>query len=187
MSSKRHSGAMGQVRDDVKPAGASRAPLSVVLDDRAHLAQDSGIGASSKLGMVYLLARIFYEVRDRTEEALEPFSLTPMQFTILSSLSRWKGMCSAELSRRFKVTPQTMGEMIGNLERRGLVVRQEDPANRRTLKLALSEEGAQLIDACNAQMRKMELDMFSALSPVELHGLRTRLIALHQHLGLESQ
>ena len=183
MSSKRYAGAVRQARDDIKPLGAAGAPLSAFQDHSGR----QGLEAPFKFGMVYLLASIFYEVKDRTEEALEPLNLTPMQFTILSSLSRWKGMCSAELSRRFKVTPQTMGEMIGNLERRGLVVRKEDPANRRTLKLALSQEGAQLIDACNAQMRKMELEMFSSLSPAELHGLRTRLIALHDQLGLAAQ
>jgi DNA-binding MarR family transcriptional regulator len=136
--------------------------------------------------MVYLLARLFYAVRDRTEATLKPHNLTPMQFTILASVGRWQDMSSAELSRRFNVTPQTMGEMITNLERRGLLVRREDPRNRRTLRLALTGPGEQLVETCNAQVRQMELDMFSAFSPAELQELRERLILLHEHFGLQA-
>jgi DNA-binding MarR family transcriptional regulator len=137
--------------------------------------------------MVYLLARVFYAVHDRTEQTLKPDGLTPMQFTILASVGRWKGLSSAELSRRFKVTPQTMGEMIANLERRGLVARLADPDNRRTLKLELTADGEQLVETCTGRMRQMELELFSAFSPQELHELRERLVALHQHLGLTPQ
>ena len=166
------------------PAGARLTEVPAAPNDRLG---DSAFEAPFKWNMVYLLARVFYEVKDRTEVALEPHHLTPMQFTILASLGRWQGLSSAELSRRFKVTPQTMGETIGNLERRGLIVREENPANRRALKLMLSEAGAQLVETCTAQMRRMELEMFSAFSPSELHELRARLISLHEHFGLTGQ
>jgi len=175
------------------PPGASAPPrLGATRRTAARPSQNERLGEGAfeephKWNMTYLLARIFYEVKDRTEGALEPHNLTPMQFTILASLSRWKGMCSAELSRRFKVTPQSMGEMIGNLERRGLIVREESPVNRRALKLALSDEGSRVIDSCTAQMRKMEAEMFSAFSPSELHDLRERLISLHEHFGLAAR
>jgi DNA-binding MarR family transcriptional regulator len=142
--------------------------------------------APFKWDMVYLLARTFYEVRDRTDATLKPFNLTPMQFTILASLGRWEGLNSAELSRRFNVTPQSMGEMVGNLERRGLVVRRSDPDNRRALKLELTNKGRGLVETCTAGMRKLEMELFSAFSPDELHDLRERLITLHEHLGLKA-
>lgn len=135
-------------------------------------------------GMVYLLARAFYALRERTEQALKPHNLTPMQFTILASLERWKGLNSAELSRRFKVTPQTMGEMIANLERRGLLVRLADPGNRRALKLELTADGVGLVDACTARVRQMELELFSTFSPEQVRELRTSLSALHLQLGI---
>ena len=136
--------------DSVTPAGARSRPPA-----------DAGPSAEatappSKWGMIYLLARIFYAMRQRTEDALKPFNLTPMQFTILSTMYRWQGLSSAELSRRFNVTPQTMGEMIGNLERRGLVERAQDPANRRALRLNLTEEGARLFRICEAAMHEVE-------------------------------
>lgn len=133
-------------------------------------------------GMIYLLARIFYAMRQRTEDALKPHNLTPMQFTIMSTLGRLQGLSSAELSRRFSVTPQTMGEMIGNLERRSLVARAQDPANRRALKLNLTQEGERLLRACETAMHEVEAAMFEDMSPREVEALRTRMISLHGRL-----
>lgn len=133
-------------------------------------------------GTVFLLARIFYAMRARTEDALKPHGLTPMQFTIMDCLERWKGLSSAELSRRFNVTPQTMGEMIANLERRGLVARKQNPRNRRALKLDLTAEGRKLLRQSASQVGKVEQAMFSGLSPAQTDQLRESLVALHSEL-----
>jgi DNA-binding MarR family transcriptional regulator len=134
--------------------------------------------------MIYLFARIFYAVRARSEDALKPYALTPMQFTILGTLGSWKGLSSADLSRRFHVTPQTMGEMIANLERRSLILRSPDPANRRALRLTLTQDGRRMVEQCNAAMAKLEAELLSDLSPEEVAGLQSRLRRLHEHLGL---
>ena len=141
-------------------------------------------GPPEKWGLVYLLARIFYAMRQRSEDALKPHNLTPMQFTILSSLKRWDGLSSAELSRRFGVTPQTMGEMIGNLERRALIARVQDPSNRRALRLSLTEAGDRLFATCEAAMQAVEAGMFEDMSARDLDALRARLNGLHDGLGL---
>ncbi len=135
-------------------------------------------------GVIYLFARIFYGMRSRCEEALRPYGLTPMQFTILATLGRWPELSSAELSRRFNVTPQTMGEMIGNLERRSLLTRSQDPNNRRALLLSLTEEGRLLVKECNLTMGRVEAEMVAGLSQREQKDLRARLATLHDHLGL---
>ncbi len=142
------------------------------------------LGPPDKWGMIYLLARIFYAMRQRSEDALGPNNLTPMQFTILASLKQWRGLSSAELSRRFGVTPQTMGEMIGNLERRALIVRVQDPSNRRALRLSLTPPGERMLEVCEAAMQTVEAQMFEHMSGRDLEALRQRLIGLHDHLGL---
>ena len=142
------------------------------------------VGPPEKWPMVYLLARIFYAMRQRSEDALKPHNLTPMQFTILSSLKQWQGLSSAELSRRFGVTPQTMGEMVGNLERRALIARVQDPANRRALRLSLTASGEQQLRVCEAAMQALEGQMFEEMSSRDFEALRGRMIGLHNRLGL---
>jgi DNA-binding MarR family transcriptional regulator len=141
-------------------------------------------GPPEKWAMVYLLARIFYAMRQKSEDALRPQNVTPMQFTILSALKRWDGMSSAELSRRFGVTPQTMGEMIGNLERRALIARVQDPSNRRALRLSLTPSGETLFGTCEAAMQAVEAEMFEQMSSRDLEALRGRMVSLYNHLGL---
>ena len=134
--------------------------------------------------LIYLFARIFYAVRLRSEDALKPYTLTPMQFTILATLGKWPGLSSADLSRRFNVTPQTMGEMVGNLERRALIARVQDPANRRALRLSLTASGEQQLEACDAAMQALEGQMFEEMSSRDFEALRGRMIGLHNRLGL---
>lgn len=171
---------MSEKKQAVTPArraGAESHPAAT--PSSAGLADDA---PPASWGMIFILARIFYAMRSRCEEALQPHGLTPMQFTIISTLNAFSGMSSAELSRRFNVTPQTMGEMIVNLERRALVERRQDPANRRALKLSLTDEGRGLLEAGDAVMNKVETEMFSSLPPAEREELRSRLRELHEQL-----
>ena len=146
---------------------------------------EESIGPPKDWGLIYLLARIFYAMRQKSEDALRPHNLTPMQFTILDSLNRWNGLSSAELSRRFRVTPQTMGEMIGNLERRALIARVQDPSNRRALRLSLTPAGENLLAACESEMQTIEAKMFEQMSNRDVEALRARLLTLHDGLGLK--
>ena len=167
---KREAAEVGGLESE-RPAGAD---ASILADPAVP---------PERWGMIYLLARIFYGMRQKSEDALRPHNLTPMQFTILDSLNRWNGLSSAELSRRFRVTPQTMGEMVGNLERRSLVARVQDPANRRALRLSLTEPGRELLDACEGEMQAIEAQMFEQMSPRDLESLRGRLAGLHERLA----
>ena len=171
-ANKRQSAELGVLEDAPVASGAAEAPPPLP------------VGPPEKWAMIYLLARIFYAMRQRSEDALKPHNLTPMQFTILSSLKQWHGLSSAELSRRFGVTPQTMGEMVGNLERRALIARVQDPANRRALRLSLTASGEQQLEACDAAMQALEGQMFEEMSSRDFEALRGRMIGLHNRLGL---
>ncbi len=137
-------------------------------------------------GMIFLFARIFYAVRMKSEEALKPHALTPMQFTILATLDRLSGLSSAALSRRFNVTPQTMGETVANLERRALLVRGQDASNRRALKLSLTEDGRRLVRLCDLEMESLEGRLMAGLTARQRDELKSTLTALHEQLGLQS-
>ena len=157
----------------------------VRMIERVGDGPDPELATSSPWSMIYVFARLFYAVRLRSEDALKPYNLTPMQFTILHTLSRLSGMSSAELSRRFNVTPQTMGEMVANLERRALLVRGQDENNRRALRLTLTEDGRRLVKQCDADMGQVEAGLLEGLTPRQREELRATLGALHDHMGLK--
>ena len=68
---------------------------------------------------LYLIKRAEIEATSRMAKALEQHGVTPIQFTVLYFVDNDKGdLSSAQLSRRFSMTPQSMNELMGVLERR---------------------------------------------------------------------
>ena len=123
-----------------------------------------------------------HAVRSRLEEALRHLEVTGIQYTVLSVIGAHEGLSSAELSRRFYVTPQTMNELINGLERRRLIARREDPANRRILKMRLTPLGRKLLAECDEVADRVEADVFSGLPPESYRELRTLVRTLARDL-----
>jgi len=96
---------------------------------------------------IRILASILARIAGRSIE--ERFSehnvdISGMQYGILRTLAH-QSFTLSELSRRFVVDPSTMVPIIDTLERKGLVTRGKDPADRRRIPLSLTESGTALI------------------------------------------
>ncbi|MEO8778655.1 MAG: MarR family transcriptional regulator [Rhodanobacter sp.] len=132
--------------------------------------------AGKRASTTYLVARIFHALRaTRLEPVLKPFGITPLQYTILTVIVARPGLSSAELSRRFYVTPQTMGQVLAGLEERGLLKRQEDPENRRILLVGMTPEGRKLVQRCDKQMEKIENEVFGDPEDADVKAFREKL------------
>jgi DNA-binding MarR family transcriptional regulator len=120
-----------------------------------------------------------HAVRSKLEEALRHLEITGIQYTVLSVIGSREGLSSAELSRRFYVTPQTMNELINGLQRRKLIARKEDPANRRILKMRVTGAGRKLLAECDLIADRVETEVFSAMPRESYEQLRalTRMLA----------
>ncbi len=120
---------------------------------------------------MFFLNQANHAVRSRLDAALAVIEMTGIQYTVLSVIGRHEGLSSAELSRRFFVTPQTMNELIGLLERRDYIVRKADPTNRRILRMAVTDTGRQMLAKCDAVADAVERDVFGAMSDDEYRRL----------------
>lgn len=140
----------------------------------------NGLGdASARQGPMartsYLLAQCFHSLRSMIEPALKVYNITPLQYTILSVALHTNKLSSAKLSRRFYITPQSMGQMLGGLEERGLIRREHDPANRRILLVSLTEEGAALAKLCATEIDRIERQAFSDFRHDDIEQFRESL------------
>ena len=133
---------------------------------------------------IYLLHQTSQALRSRLEHALRPLGLTGLQYTILGLLDRHEGLSSADLSRRFFVTPQTMNQVVAGLLKRGLLAREASEANRRILKMKLSPEGAALLARCEVIADDIELDALASVPPADLDQMRQHLRKLLRQLRL---
>lgn len=126
---------------------------------------------------MYLLHQASQAVRSQLEQSLRPLNLTGIQYTVLAIVGAREGVSSAELSRRFFVTPQTMNEIVTGLEKRGFLRREASAGNRRILTASLTPEGEEALATCDAIADGIEAAAFSRLSEPDFTELR-RLLRL---------
>ncbi len=127
---------------------------------------------------MYLLNQANQAVRSQLEAALRDLQMTGIQYTILTIVDQHEGISSAELSRRFFVTAQTMNEIINGLEQRDLIARKEDPANKRILRMKLTAQGRRLLKKCEDIADRIEEAAFDWIHPNENETLRQSLRSL---------
>ena len=70
--------------------------------------------------------------------------LTPAQFAVLNTLLEKDAVPFKELAAAIWCTPATMTGIVDTLEKKGLVTRQANPADRRSLLVCLTPAGATL-------------------------------------------
>lgn len=124
---------------------------------------------------MYLLNQASLAVRSQLEAALRDLQMTGIQYTILATINEHEGISSAELSRRFFVTAQTTNEIINGLEQRGLIVRKEDPANKRILRMKLTAKGRKLHQQCDKIADRIETAAFEWIDRRDYENLREGL------------
>jgi DNA-binding MarR family transcriptional regulator len=125
----------------------------------------------------YLINQVSSAVRLRLERALREFDLTVSQYTVMSRVKGREVLSSAQLARRHYVSPQTMNELISNLEGRGLLSRKEDPDNRRVLLVSLTDAGRDLLTACDREVDGLETNFFASLNTAD-HGMLRKLLEI---------
>lgn len=134
----------------------------------------------------YVIARLDRALRRQIADMVAPHGLTATQYTALSVLRAGKGLSNAQLARRSYVTPQSMIEMLGTLEAKGLIERSPAPDHGRILRTELTQKGRRLLARCDEELDRIEGEMTSELSPQEReafeHMLRSCVHMLHAGL-----
>ncbi len=126
-----------------------------------------------KVRTVYLTKRIETEVTLQMSKALNPYQLTPLQFAVLSFVDADSpNFSSAQLSRRFAMTPQSMNEIVRILLQKDLINKTTDPAHKRILRLSLTESGKEILKQCNVAINAVERNLFGDLTEEEYDSFR---------------
>jgi len=77
----------------------------------------------------------------RFDDALRPTGLTNQQFSLLMALNRLEPPTMAPVARLLGMDRTTLTAALKPLERRGLLLVEADPADRRSRRLCLTAEG----------------------------------------------
>jgi len=80
-------------------------------------------------------------LRHLNRETMAPWEVTPAQWRAINVLVDHDSLRLGDLAERLHIAPRSTTEVVDDLERRGLVDRHPDPADRRATLVALTTEG----------------------------------------------
>lgn len=143
------------------------------MTDKGGRGAEDGFAESPELrvGTGYLLARLGAESRRRWARMLSEHGMTPHHYGVLMALHHLKVTHQQRLAELIGVDPRNAVPVIDFLERRGLIERTRDPADRRRHAIALTGRGRALIEGLRREGDEVEQDMLRGLTDDELAAL----------------
>lgn len=98
---------------------------------------------------------------------LEPFSITPVQFLLLSGLAKigppGTQVSQIELARHCRTDPMMTSQVVRALDRAGLLRRNRDKQDKRAFAVALTDQGREVQSSAETEVRHVEDEFFAAL------------------------
>ena len=111
---------------------------------------------------IYTISQV---LRNHLERVLSPFDLTGEQFHLLKNTSTSTGYSQNELCRLVDKNPANMTRILDRLEKKGLVVRKDNPEDRRSSLVFQTTQG-------QAMVRQVST-LFQELSDAVEQGIST--------------
>ena len=116
----------------------------------------------------YQLARASIHTRAAFQRAIgEPLRLRPVEFTILQLLRHNRRATQKQLARALAITAPGMTVLLDRLESRGLIRRERNEHDKRSVFVTLDETGEDLAEASLRASRDMETEVLHGLSAGE--------------------
>ena len=111
-------------------------------------------------------------LRHGARHRLAPLGLTPGQGRALSVLERAGGpLRMAELAAALRIVPRSATGVVEGLEELGLVRRDTDPADRRSVLVSLTEAGRGTLEELAEARSQTAEELFGSLEPAEQRRL----------------
>ncbi|WP_183092012.1 MarR family winged helix-turn-helix transcriptional regulator [Mycetocola lacteus] len=128
------------------------------------------------LPLVSYLARAGWRALDASAQ---PGDITHRQLLALTLLKERGDLAQQDITRVFGLDASNVVGLLNEMEERGLILRRRDNADRRRHIVALTDEGALVLDTTFTRLASIEDELLHALSPQEretLHLLLLRVI-----------
>jgi DNA-binding MarR family transcriptional regulator len=137
-------------------------------------ARDRG-GPPIEAEIAFLLSKVGRNQSLRFVELLEPLGLRPKHFAILNTIALGDGPSQQQLGEALGLDPSGLIAAIDELEGRGMLERQRDPADRRRHALHLTASGTAKLSEAREASRQRGEELVAPLSRVEAKQFRDLL------------
>jgi len=128
--------------------------------------------------LAYLLKHATLKLTALTDAALEPLGIDGKDFGALRVLAHLEAVSQLQVAQTLGIDRTTMVALLDVLERKGIVTRRPDPADRRRNVVELTEHGLQAYDAAQVAHREAEEAFLAGISPSAAGQLRRTLRTL---------
>ena len=160
---KRRKSAAAAKPDPRKLGRCTNLPARLPALQAVHLPQP-GSGKRGEHGHIaYLLRQAQAATRLTLDRSLADLGVTPPQFAVLTMLKAYPGLSGADVARLALLTPQTVGVIIGNLERGGAIRKKPHPVHGRVLQWTLTHHGSDLLEKCRRRVDAVERRLVAGL------------------------
>jgi DNA-binding MarR family transcriptional regulator len=173
-----------QSKDLVEPS--KQDAVDLILEQWAKQRPDVDMGPLAVIARISRASRLLERAR---KASFVESGIQAWEFDVLAALRRHDGgpLSAGQLVESSMVSPSSMTNRIDRLESKGLVTRQLDPANRRSVQIELTLKGRTLVDEVMAAHAADEAKLISGLgqtNQLRLAALlRTLLITLGDRPG----
>lgn len=113
-------------------------------------------------------------------ERMAQYELRPVDYTILTLVNVNRNTNQKRLARAINVSPPNLAPLLDRLEKRGLLVRTRNPADKRSQTLALTPAGLRLCNKADKTAFELEAEAAAVLTDTD----RAELLRLLQKVFL---
>lgn len=121
-------------------------------------------GADPREVLGYLLKHATSRLAALSDAALAPLGIDSKDFGALRVLARREPTSQLQVAQTLGIDRTTMVALLDVLERKDIVVRRPDAADRRRNVVELTDHGAQVFDAAEAAHAQAEAEFLTRLS-----------------------
>jgi DNA-binding MarR family transcriptional regulator len=130
--------------------------------------------------VVLALQRATHHTLHALSAALADLSLSAAEINALANLGDGGTLSVRQLSERTGTRASTLTGLLDRLENRGYLVREVDPADRRSFRLPLTDLGREVAARALAAIADLEREALSRLDATQLAGYHAVVIALQE-------
>jgi DNA-binding MarR family transcriptional regulator len=150
------------------------------MDQWAAQRTDLDLDAMSTVGRILRLARL---VNVRLKDYFTQYDMETWEFDVLATLRRsGQPLTAKALAGSIMIGSAALTNRIDRLVARGLVTRESVPGDRRSLHIALTDEGRELVDRVVEGHVQNQRKILAGLTPADREDLtrvlRTLLVSL---------
>lgn len=111
-----------------------------------------------------LVMQVARGLRRRFAATLEPWGVTPHESRALRVIGQHEPTRPGVVAQHLRIAPRSVTDVVDSLERRGYVVREPDPGDRRATQVSLTSQGRTVLDELDAARRADHEGYFADLS-----------------------